>query len=326
MTGGWGSLAAALLAAAGTTWVLTAGMLPLLRHHEVLDHPDERRSHQQPTPRGGGLAFVAVHASYVAWYQPTAHWRVLLVALLATAVLGLLEDLRGVPAVLRLLIHAAVAGGVAAWLVPGDPGSGWWVIVAVVGVGLVWLLNLYNFMDGIDGIAGWQGVFAAGLLGVLYLDAGDQALAMAALVLAAAVGGFLPWNWPRARVFMGDVGSTTLGFLLGLLVLLGVARGTGSPWWAPLLLAVFVVDATATLALRLVEGERWYTPHRRHTYQLLVAQGASHASVVLRYMLINLVLVAPLAWWTRGSVEIQGLACIALYLVLGLVWWVARRT
>ncbi|MDX1606359.1 MAG: hypothetical protein R3202_09205 [Candidatus Competibacterales bacterium] len=259
-----------------------------------------------------GLAYAADSVSLAAIAVATA----------AIALLGLADDMFSLPIGVRIVAQVLICSGwlgalVAMRVAPLDP-----LLLALALLALLWLLNSYNFMDGIDGLATWEGIFvAAGLAWIL----GGGPIGHAALGLTAALAGFLPWNWPRARIFLGDVGSTAIGFGLGALALLGFWQASLAPALPVLLLAVFMVDAAATLALRVWRRERWYTPHRRHTYQVLVAGGKSHGEVVAIYMGVNLLLIVPAGWAAVHSVEIQAPTVIGVYLILFIAWLLARR-
>lgn len=313
---------AAAVAAAATSLVLVGVARRVLAGRGIVDQPGERRSHDTPTPRGGGVGLVAAWLIWLVvlgWQAQAPVLWLVAAGTLVIAVLGLWDDLSPLSARFRLTAQVATVAGMLAGLSLLEIDLGLVVLLAGLAA-IVWLINAYNFMDGIDGIAGWQAVFVAG--GLAWLVSGP--LAGAALGLVAATAGFLPWNWPRARIFLGDVGSTALGFALGILSLLAIGQGL-SAWLPLLLLSVFLVDATATLALRVWRRERWYTPHRRHSYQLLVARGWSHAQVAGAYMAVNLLLVAPATWLASGSGDIQALTCIGVYAILLITWWLARR-
>lgn len=274
----------------------------------MLDTPNVRSSHRVPTPRGGGGAIVLT--SMAAWFA-LARMNVLPINLLlalsggglAVAVVGLLDDYFQLRASIRLLVHVAAAVWALAWLGGLPPiGIGNHVVSlgwggALLGIaGIVWALNLFNFMDGIDGIAASETVFVAWSGALLALLAGiGGGVVAAALVLGAACGGFLLWNWPPARIFMGDVGSGYVGFAL---VVLAVAAARESPValfvWL-ILGGVFVVDATVTLARRLLRCERPYEAHRSHAYQWLARRWGSHRRVTIAVIVVNILWLFPLA-------------------------------
>jgi Fuc2NAc and GlcNAc transferase len=222
----------------------------------------------------------------------------------------------------RLLVHIVAAGWAVAQLGPlqaaGPVGS------LLAGIGVVWAINLYNFMDGIDGLAAIEAITAAGAAAVLLAAGGHIGLALAAGLVAASALGFLPWNWPPARIFMGDVGSGLLGYLFGALALAGHNAGALSVagWLA--LLGVFVFDATATLLRRLVAGERVSTAHRLHAYQRLVQSGWPHRRVTFGAAAANGFLAAAVWWdWRTGGGGGRALV-IAIVILAGLYLAVER--
>jgi UDP-N-acetylmuramyl pentapeptide phosphotransferase/UDP-N-acetylglucosamine-1-phosphate transferase len=292
--------AAIVVAAAALGAIATRLLIPLLRRSGVLDRPNERSSHNAPTPRGGGIAVLGTVLVFWlglaagGWITPRLV-AVALAALLLAAV-SWLDDLRGLPPLLRLIAQAAaVATGLAALPAPASADAAWLGSTAALPIlGIVWLwwVNLYNFMDGIDGIAGCQtAAIGGGLLTFTAIGGGtDASVALLAAPILGAALGFLLWNWAPARIFLGDVGSVPLGYLTGYLLLGLVVAGA----WkiAAILPLYFFTDATLTLGRRLLRGERVWQPHRQHFYQRAVRRGLGHAAVVKRVILANLLLIA----------------------------------
>jgi UDP-N-acetylmuramyl pentapeptide phosphotransferase/UDP-N-acetylglucosamine-1-phosphate transferase len=279
---------------------LTAAVLPILRRRAILDRPNERSSHAVPTPRGGGVAIMAAllpgwAALELAGLAPPAIWAAISGAV-GLALVSFIDDLRPLPVVVRLLVQfAAVFLAVAALPGSGNVFQGLLPSAldrAVSAVLWVWFLNLFNFMDGIDGIAGTEAAcLGVGVALVALLDPSTSLAAHPALglTLAAASLGFLWWNWHPARLFMGDVGSVPLGFLLGWLLLSLAAAGE---WVAALVLPLYyLVDASWTLMRRLLRGATVWRAHREHFYQRAAQAGLSHAAVVTRILIANLALV-----------------------------------
>jgi UDP-N-acetylmuramyl pentapeptide phosphotransferase/UDP-N-acetylglucosamine-1-phosphate transferase len=309
---------AALGVATGLLACLTTRLLiPLLAHREILDHPNERSSHRVPTPRGGGIAVVG--SVLLAWTVlarggsvPSGVFGITLGAVLLAAV-SWLDDLRDLSPVVRLLAQAAaVAIGLFVLPAPQEP-----LHLAAIGLVWIWWINLFNFMDGIDGLAGSQAAaIGAGLLLFASVGAGaDPALrALAAAVTGAAIG-FLVWNWSPARVFLGDIGSVPLGYVLGFLLLGLTLRGH---WRIAVILPLyFLADATITLARRLMRGERVWQAHREHFYQQAVRRGLGHAAVVERVIAADLVLLGC-GWaaengWSATALAASG-ATVAILL------------
>lgn len=279
-----------------------------LLSRRVLDIPNDRSSHSVPTPRGGGIGIVVVFLLAIPWLMHKGLMSGSLGSALAgggilIAAVGLLDDRFGLSSRLRLLAHFAAAGW-AIWRLGGVAPLYWgltsplwiWIGTAVALVGLAWLVNLYNFMDGIDGLAGVEAVTVGGLGGLLMALSGVAGHAEGAWVLAAASCGFLAWNWPPARIFMGDVGSGFLGFVLGVFVLSSAKAQPGFVWPWAILLSVFLVDSTATLIRRMMSGARWYEAHCSHAYQNTARQWRSHSKVTLAIAAVNLFWLFPLAW------------------------------
>jgi len=274
------------------------------RKRGLLNDPNHRSSHVQPTPNGGGLGIViasTVAGVWLAWGQSQS---ILIAIALAVplALVGLLDDIRHLSARVRLGVQVAVCMGllIALGTVPeitvGNVVLGGLALSGLLLLVGVWWINLFNFMDGIDGIAGVQAVFmllaGAALTAWGNPDATGSPLWVLMLCIVAATVGFLLLNWPPAKIFMGDTGSTWLGFMIFALALLTVQSGWLSYAVWLVLGAVFVTDATITLLTRMARGERWYEAHRSHVYQSLSRrwQGdrkVGHRSVILLVAAIN---------------------------------------
>lgn len=307
---------AALALAVAASWLLVSFVLRHAGRFGLWATPGERQSHDRTTPTGAGLGLVlaliitSVLLDHYIAVEPG--WLLIVLPVIgALAVVGALDDRYTVSAGLRLLIQFAVSFVLLGWLDTHWLELDWWhwLIGATT---VVWVMNVYNFMDGSHGMAGFQGVFAGLVLFVQFARQGEPALALPALLLAGVCAGFLPLNFPVARIFMGDAGSVPLGFALAALIGLGFSQGGLSLAAGLLVLSVFLVDTTLTLFKRVIGGEQWYTAHKQHIYQRLIDHGWPHSRVLLLYQAINLVLVAPaivlagmypeLAWGMAGMV------------------------
>jgi Fuc2NAc and GlcNAc transferase len=226
----------------------------------------------------------------------------------AVALIGIADDRVSVAAPLRFLVHLAAAG-LAVILLGGLPicaqadcgVTALWLAGIAALISIAWAINLFNFMDGIDGLAVGEAVFMAGAGGSISLVfSGDSGLTAAWFCLATASLGFLAWNWPPARIFMGDVGSGFLGFALAILALAS-SRGHTIPvevW--PILGGTFVIDASVTLIRRMARGERWFEAHRMHAYQHLSRAWRGHKPVTVLVSVINVCWLLPWAWYAAG--------------------------
>jgi UDP-N-acetylmuramyl pentapeptide phosphotransferase/UDP-N-acetylglucosamine-1-phosphate transferase len=282
-------------------WTTSGLALRYLDKRAILDKPNERSSHKNPTPRGGGIALVPVvviawgavgilfHASFV-------HW-VVIAAGAALGAVSWIDDVRGLSPAPRFLSHIAAVAIVLALLPPDKLVFQGWLPLAldriVAGLLWVWFVNLFNFMDGIDGITGVEtaalGIGIAIISAVGGLTVAHVELAPLGLALAATAIGFLFWNWHPARIFMGDVGSVPLGFFTGWLLIAAAADGA---WAAALILpAYYLADATITLGRRAARLEPVWQAHREHFYQRAVAAGWSHDRVALSIGVLDLMLI-----------------------------------
>lgn len=280
-------MAIAAVAAIGVA-LMTRMLITAARSKGVLDVPNQRSSHTRPTPRGGGAAIVlAVLAAEVALAALGLLDRETATALIVggglVAAVGAWDDVRPLTPQPRLLVQF-LAAGLAVCAVAGVDGLSVGAPRTTLSLGpatlavvaIVWMTNLYNFMDGIDGIAGSEALIAGSVACFLFQASGQPGLAAVALVIWAGAAGFLVFNLPPARIFMGDVGSGFLGFTFAVLAISGDRRGGLSAAWVLLPLVPFGVDATATLVRRAARGESVTAAHREHLYQLLAPPGRSH--------------------------------------------------
>ena len=345
-----------LLLALATAVVALFGTRASIRYalkRRLIDQPGQRRSHSLPTPRGGGIAIViAVVLSMLALVEirngaaGMIASMPLLGAIILVAVVGWIDDHRGLAPGWRLLAHclaAFILGVPELLLLLRDPGSNPalpWIIAAALccGLALVGSINLHNFMDGIDGLLGTQALFVFCVLAWICHQAGRLGEAQQIGLFAAATLGFLPFNFPRARIFMGDVGSGVLGLLIAVAVFRQMAAVPTAFWAGFIACSAFVVDSTATLLSRVLSGRRWYSAHREHLYQWLVRCGYSHPQVVGMYMSWNLAVALPMIYWslrTRdplpaglASVDVRsssGSWALALTYLMAVACWAAGK-
>lgn len=300
-----------LAVTAGLVFLLTLGGTGLVRRHALLlglvAVPNERSSHTTPTPSGGGIAAAVSTLSvlFVVVSRSESPMQLSLVVTAALALLGLADDRLNLSSLLRLLLQAAsliclVAwGGVLPALQLGTVAFSGAALVVVLLFAALWWINLFNFMDGIDGLAASQTILIALLLLALGKAGGTaslpQSTELALVCTAAAAAGFLCWNWPRARIFMGDAGSYFFAAMLLACGLAAIRTGALSYFSFCTLVSVMVTDASTTLVRRIVHGEAPWRAHRSHAYQRLSRQWG-HRTVVLAYLAVTLLWAAPFAW------------------------------
>jgi Fuc2NAc and GlcNAc transferase len=301
----------------------------------LLDHPNQRSSHDSAVPRGGGIIFSTLWmiTLLVFWTLDFIDSFVLLSFLPGAAVItaiGFYDDCCNASRRLRLIIQTLVAFGLwvlvwktqQPWLAASSyHGLAWLVLPPMV----IWSINLYNFMDGIDGIAGVQALFMLSVMALCFWLAGGQTIAVLAVCLLVTVGGFLVWNWPQAELFMGDVGSGFLGFVMVVFAIIGQIQ-----YDIPVLVwlisySLFLFDASVTLLRRIVAREQWYQPHQKHAFQRLYLAGWSHQRVLFGVIILNTLLSALAVaaylnqqlWWPCSL--------IALGLLSMVYAWIERR-
>ncbi|UXI66624.1 MraY family glycosyltransferase [Tahibacter amnicola] len=327
----WAPLLALLLSAA-----VTEAAIRYAIYRDIIDHPGHRRSHEHPTPRGGGLGLVVAVFVFgliaLAAYLPPS----LLVAwgagLVLVAFIGSWDDHRPLGALPRLAVQLPV-GLLLGWaLVPWLPavdgvaagiGVG---VIGVVALGTVWSINFHNFMDGINGLLGLQAAWLFAMVGLLSWLGLAHPLGVAPWVMAAATMAFVPFNFPRARVFMGDIGSGAIGFLVAATFFTAATSDLRWLLEGLILCSAFLIDASCTLIHRFRRGRRWYSAHREHLYQWLVRKNRSHARVVSYYMAWNLLVVSPVAVLAARADRLTALVAAAAVYVVGVGVWVHARS
>jgi len=292
------------------SWALTRQFVVHARKLASIDIPNERSSHSTPTPRGGGIAFVlASILGFITIAILTSQFGVELLGLSVAgglvATVGHLDDRKRISgATVRLFAHSIAATILVVAI--GLPDSisffnqsieAGLVTHLIIGIALVWLLNLFNFMDGTDGIAASEAAFVAltgALLTIVMTSTSDHSAA--GFALAASVLGFLVYNWSPAKIFMGDVGSGFLGITIGGLALLSTQQNAELLWVWIILLGVFVTDATITLLRRLARKQKPHVAHRSHAYQHLALRFQSHSKVAIGMLAINIIWLLPIAY------------------------------
>lgn len=310
-----GALLGLALLSAALTWAARGYAL----RRQLFDQPGERRSHSVATPRGGGIAIVIsllVTAGVAMWAWPEARPSLLVASLGLALVAGIgwWDDHRPLPAMRRLMVHF-----IAAALVKVHGGS--WLLAVLVLLFTASLINIWNFMDGINGIAASQAIVVA--LGLAPLLPWPYSLAAVALGLACL--GFLPFNFPRARIFMGDVGSGALGYAVAAVLALASVK-TDIHWMLLLVSASpFLVDAGFTLLARIISGQRWMEPHTQHVYQRAVQAGASHAQVTGMYFALGLFSITVLNVCSNLQPRWEAAVAIAWFTALSVLWLLLRN-
>lgn len=328
MEGETALIAAAFVAVA--VCILVRILIPVLSRRGVMDRPNARSSHTVPTPRGGGIAMMAVLQPALFGWMIWADMPVMQVVAVVggaavLALVSLVDDVLGLGAASRFGAQVVVIGSIIASVLIGIGGAAPWfsLLVLLALPAWIWFVNLYNFMDGIDGITAVETLVIGLGLAFLTYDTGQAGhLFMPAVFVSAAALGFLIWNWHPAKIFMGDVGSVPLGFILGWMLLRLAESGL---WAAAIILpSYYLTDATLTLLRRILRGEKFWRAHKEHYYQRAVQAGRSHSQVSLAVALAGVPLIA-LAWWSTQGHEWQALGAAAIVVILLMAWMSPRR-
>lgn len=328
--------------------LLTGVMLRYAVNKKLLDIPNQRSLHAASMPRGGGAAFVILYSIILfAFAISTESDLNLIISLIVGGLLvssvGFLDDHNPLPAHVRIIVHLVAALFVVIMI--GGPKEitvnnlsiqlGWLGDILAIFF-IVWLINLYNFMDGIDGTAATEAVCVtvgvavlllfthAGRLNYYLLPDEGKIIIFLLLALALVVAGFLVWNWPPAKIFMGDVGSGYLGFIISVFIIYTHISDIISIWTWVILLGVFLVDASITLVTRIITGKQWYKAHRSHAYQHLALQWGSHKKVTMSILAINIIWLLPLAWLSTLEPESGAILTAIAYLPLLIIAHVFR--
>ncbi len=298
-------------------WALRIGMLAV---------PNARSAHSLPTPSGAGVIMVFVSLMIFAYLTTeeiigTSLWWLVWPGALITAAIGFIDDRYPLSAKYRAIVHL-IAGVI---FVAAIPDLAIWMLPLLTVV-VAWSLNLFNFMDGADGLAGSESVYVLGIGGFFCWYGGEQNLAILAWILAGSSLGFLAWNRPKAKIFMGDVGSGFLGYMIAAIAILSVIRGGISPLVWLILYGFFWFDTSLTLIRRVWRGEKWYLAHRSHAYQrLLHAGGFSHRRLLGCSLALNAILAGLAVWGFWFPARLPVAFSISLGLLAGIYYFIERR-
>jgi UDP-N-acetylmuramyl pentapeptide phosphotransferase/UDP-N-acetylglucosamine-1-phosphate transferase len=319
-----------LLAAFVVTLLLVRGAIVYAHRRGMLDQPGQRRSHRVPTPRGGGIGVViallicipgALLSLLAAW--PASVVISLAMAFALVAFVGWWDDHRPLPVLPRFgaqLLAVLMFSGVLL-----ATGLSWWWLPLLLGAG-AWSINLHNFMDGIDGLLAQQTIFVAAGLAWMSWSLAQPALTCATAALAASAFGFWLYNRPPARIFMGDVGSGSIGLLIFAFSAMLWRLDHAMLWPLLILSSAFLLDATLTLVMRMFRGRRWYSPHREHLYQWMTRHGGgTHGQTDARYLGWNLLLAGPFTWLAFSHLNIALPITIVFYLCAAVLWLALKR-
>ncbi len=289
-------VASLLLVIIAISWFAIARLIDHLLARDIVDRPNHRTLHQGAIPRGGGLVIITmliITLFVIALLSARPQLFVCLAGLVfAWAGLSWWDDRADLSPKFRIIIQLVICiftVSALGWVSHLYSVNLFWLGPVLSVIGLLWMANLYNFMDGLDGLAASQTIIACITLAFWFLVLGDLELSLTCAILAASSYGFLLWNWSPAKIFMGDVGSISLGAFFGTIFIVGVTRFNLSIISFFGLFAVFIADATVTICIRVWRREKIWLPHRQHFYQRLANAGYAHSSIALAYIILMLI-------------------------------------
>jgi Fuc2NAc and GlcNAc transferase len=290
-----------LLGSIAISWLITYIAILVCRRFGVLDVPNGRSAHSTVTPRGGGVGiYLPVLAMLLFLLQngriEQGLGRALFWGGLLVAALGAADDVKSLPVAVRLPTHLLAALSATLLILPMGSSLATPFVISIATIFIAGMLNTYNFMDGIDGLAGSESAFGGLAMMVVAGASGIAGLGDLGTVVLGASFGFLAWNWPRAKIFMGDAASGFLGFLFGCVTIAGAARDPRVLWPWVIVFGVFLVDSGLTLLVRLLRREAVFQAHSKHAYQNLARLYRSHWKVTAAVNALNLFWLGPFAW------------------------------
>ena len=298
----------------------------------LLDIPNNRSSHTVPKPKGGGIAIIipfliTILVLFFCEMIDVAITKSLITGLIFVALVGLVDDYKNLSATVRMIVYL-ISAWISLYFIGGLKSisiNEYSYYLGNIGyylgiLFLVWLINLYNFMDGTDGFAGVQTICVSVFCFFLLYLSNNTSLSIIMLCLASSSIGFLYWNWAPAKIFMGDVGSCTIGFLFGVFSIYTENEGVISIIVWTILLAPFIGDTTLTLIKRISNNEKWYRAHNTHAYQKLHQCGVSHDELALKLFLVNILLIWPLAYFAHTYQNYSLFMLILSYILMAAIW------
>ncbi|MCZ6804999.1 MAG: glycosyltransferase family 4 protein [Proteobacteria bacterium] len=314
------------------SFILTRFLIQFAKKKNIIDVPNDRSSHDKPTPRGGGLSIslsILIYLIVIIIIKEgltTQNYSLLGIGAVIISIIGILDDVKNLSATIRAFLYLSTSSIFILLITKFTYISFQEIVfISVAILGITGLTNLYNFMDGADGIAGIQAIIAALPAGILFYVLNEYEFALLCFTLVASTTGFLIWNWPPARIFMGDVGSCALGFIFGGLIFITYLQKSISINIWLVLLSFFIVDATLTLIKRVINRERWYQAHRSHAFQRYLQMGHSHTQLAITVSLFSVLILWPATFLAYKIPEFQLHITIIIYLFLSFIWYFIQQ-
>jgi len=321
--------------------LVSAFFTNLIRHlsikYKFYDIPNDRSSHDARIPKGGGIPIIVIVFLSIAillflekidFYISIS----LLLGIIIISATSLIDDFKSLSVTFRAIAYTFGAAlsfylidGLATITIGNNDFNLKYFSYPLCVLFIFWMTNLYNFMDGTDGFAAVQTICVSLFCGILAYISSEISYAIILLCIAASTIGFLFWNWSPAKIFMGDVGSCSLGFVFGLLSIHTEKNGLISISIWLILLAPFIVDTSLTLIKRIITGEKWYKAHNTHAYQRFYQSGFSHGQLAIALLKINLLIIWPCAYIANIYKNLELAMLILVYCFMGSIWLIGQK-
>ncbi len=308
--------------------IFTRYIIIFAKAKNIVDIPNDRSSHAVTTPRGGGLS-ISLSLITCLLFIITTHNNIPNYFLLFTfcivviSIIGIIDDLKGLSIKIRGLIYVLISSVFITVVLNNNSNEIYFAFLLIIF--LTWFINMYNFMDGADGISSIQAITCALPVGVIFSIINQNTLALFCYSMAASSVGFLIWNWPQAKIFMGDVGSCVIGFVFGCLMIVTYLFDYFSLYIWFILLSFFIVDSLLTLIMRILTREKWYMAHRSHSYQRILQIGFTHTRLASIFIIYTLLIQWPAVFIVYRMPEIGVYITSAIYIILVYVWYVVQK-
>ncbi len=307
--------------------LVTKHIINYLIKFSLVDIPNHRSLHKSPVPRGGGVVIflfilLAFFILYVLKIINLNEFLAFSLSLIITMLVALIDDRVSLSIKIRAFFYFISAISFLLFL-KLEWGYG---ILFCIAICIVWMINLYNFMDGIDGIASIEAISVSLFSLFIFHQLQAQELFYLSLVLFSSTAGFLIWNWSPAKVFLGDVGSCSLGLIFSMIAIFSYVKYEVPVEIWLVLLSVFIADTSFTLIKRVFFGEKWYQAHKKHAYQVLISTEYSHKTVSILVFLFNILITWPFAYWIYLHSQHSVIVVLLNYAILLILWYKIQKT
>lgn len=311
------------------SFLLTRYIIAFATARDIVDIPNDRSSHTVTTPRGGGLSISLSLIVCLVFVMKTHnnipdHLLLFTFCIMLISIIGIVDDLRGLSIKIRASLYVLISTVFISTVLNQNIFESYYFIILLI-ILLSWFINMYNFMDGADAISSIQAIVCALPIAIIFSSINQNAFAVFCYGLTASSLGFVIWNWPQAKIFMGDVGSCVIGFVFGCLMIFTYLSNYFSLYIWFILLSFFIVDSSLTLVMRIIRREKWYKAHRSHSYQRVLQMGYSHKKLAIIFIIYALLIQWPASYIVYKMSDVGVYITAVIYIFLMCVWYVVQK-